>query len=107
MAPDTAALTVRAVDVHPWDSIAEGSIVIRKEWQEIEQRHPLTGAISRVPVVDIDCVPARIVVVDTLPSGQHMHNIDRSTVETRRFAPNDEVRVVRPGPVEPCECGVK
>ena len=110
--PNTAATmepviyTLPVQMVRPFDSIAEGTVVNSVEVREEEVRDA-PGYVEHVRVVYLDLTPARTIVAEPLSSdGKHVfHDLDRSTGDTRRYLWDDEVRVMRPGPIEPCECG--
>lgn len=91
-------LTVPARDIRPGDGVQEGTVVFAVTIGEEEVTD------GRAWFVTLDLCPARIVAVEIAPGYGHLHDLDRSTVTSRRYLLDESVRVGRPAPVRPCTC---
>lgn len=99
-------LTLLAKEVRLYDCVREGTIVVGAHFYQAEEWNSLTGDVAKVPMVELQYARARIVPVPIGLASTHLHSYDYDVaLGGEEFAATDEVRVIRPAPVEPCECG--
>lgn len=98
-------LNVTANEIQPFDGLTEGSVVRHVTRHEAEQRDPVTGVVTRRPVVTVVLGLAQIEREDY--DGGHLHRLSSELVDERTFDPGDTVRLVRPAPLAPCSCGYR
>lgn len=100
----TEVLSVTAAEVQPFDGITEGTVVMDVRYHEVEQRDPVTGAVTRRPLVTVFSCLAQLEVVAVV-DGQHVHDLRRGTVDEQTYEPGQIVRVARPAIIAKCPCG--
>lgn len=100
----TKVLSVPADQVQLFDGITEGTIVMRVNRHEAEQRDPVTCTVTRRPVITVASSLAQHEVAMEV-DGQHVHELSRGIVDEQTFDPDQLVRVARPAIMARCSCG--
>lgn len=98
-----SVVSLPASEIRPFDGITEGSVVTNVLLHEVEQRDPVTGFVTRRPVVTVSSVVARFDAEEF--EGGHLHRLSNQPADEQTFDLDQPVRVARPAPVAPCSCG--
>lgn len=101
---ESGVLTLNVSDLRPFDGLHEGSYVSAVTFHEIERYDPLTGEVTRQPVVTVTSCAARVESREI--EGHHLHEMSCEVVEEKTFVPEAVVRVSRPAVATACAvCG--
>jgi hypothetical protein len=96
---DQNLLEVRADEIRPFDSIAEGTVVREVVHDEVEVLDPFHGGPVRCRRVTVHSTAARTVTVEVV-EGIPIRELSNDGPTTEEFADFALVRVIRPAPIE-------
>lgn len=92
-------LAIKALDLWPGDCITEGTRVTSVE----VDRNP--WGTDDVKPIRVEICKARWEPLSAGDDGPHLHMPSFEPAEVRGYNFNDQIRVIRPAPMEPCGCG--